>query len=103
MSPATSGRPHGRHLDFYVASSLSETVLPNLTKIDRIDLHTLGHIPAKHDFISYFLLIADAILKKYFFAENELLVLGSPNLIQRFTTTLSRNLPEVVPPATSGR
>ena len=32
-SLATSGRPHGRHLDFYVASSLSETVLPNLTNL----------------------------------------------------------------------
>ena len=41
--------------------------------------------------------------KKIFLAKNELLVLGSPNLIQRFTTTLSQNLPEVVPPATSGR
>jgi hypothetical protein len=66
-SLATSGRPHGRHLDFYVAPSLSETVLPNLTKFDRIDLHTLGHIPAKHDVISYFLSAADAILKKKYF------------------------------------
>ena len=86
---ATSGRPHGRHLDFYVASSLSETVLPNLTKLDRIDLHTLGHIPAKHDVISYFLSAADAILKKQYFAENEPLALGLPNLVQRFITTLS--------------
>ena len=93
-SLATSGRPHGRHLDFYVASSLSETVLPNFTKFDRIDLHTLGHAPAKQDVINYFhrvhyfLSAADAILKKYF-AENELLALGLPNLVQRFTTTLS--------------
>jgi len=102
-SLVTSSRLHDRHLDFYVASSLSETVLPNLTKFDRIDLQALGHIPAKHDVISYFLSAADAILKKIFLAKNELLVLGSPNLIQRFSTSLSQNLPEVVPPATSGR
>ena len=54
-SLATSGRLHGRHLDFYATSSLSETVSPNFTKVDRIDLHTLGHVPAKRDVINYFL------------------------------------------------
>ena len=103
VSPATSGRLHGRHLDFYVTSSLSETVSPNFTKFDRIDLLTLGHVPAKHDVINYFLSAADAILKKKYFAETELLAIGIPNLVQRFITTLSQNLPEVVPPATSGR
>jgi DNA primase len=60
---ATSGRLHGRHLDFSVTSSLSETVSPNFTKFDRIVLNTLGHIPTKHDVINYFLSAADAILK----------------------------------------
>ena len=32
-SLTTSGRPHDRHLDFYVTSSLSETVMPNITKL----------------------------------------------------------------------
>jgi hypothetical protein len=61
MSLASSCRLQGRHLDFYVTSSLSETVSPNFTKVDRIGLHTFGHIPAKHDVINYFLSIADAI------------------------------------------
>ena len=88
-SLATSGRLHGRHLDFYATSSLSETVLPNLTKFDMIDLHTLGHVPAKHDVINYFLSAADAILKKKYFPKNEQLTLGLPNLVQRYNTTLS--------------
>jgi len=37
------------------------------TKYDRIDQHTLWHIPAKHDVINYFLSVADAILKKKYF------------------------------------
>ena len=69
VSLATSGRLHDRHLDFYVASSLSETVLPNLTIFDRIDLHNLGHVLAKHDVINYFLSAADAILKKNIFGQ----------------------------------
>ena len=52
------------NFDFYVTPWLSETVSPNFTKFDRIDLLTLGHVPAKHDVINYFLSAADAILKK---------------------------------------
>ena len=87
-SLATSGRLHGRHLGFYTTSSLSETVSPNFTKFYRIVLHTLGHVPAKRDVINYFLSAADAILKKKYFAETELLALGLPNLVQMLTTAI---------------
>ena len=55
-----------------------------------------------NDVIKYSLSAAMAILKTNL-AENELLVLESPNLIQRFTTTPSIILPKLVALATSGR